>query len=383
MFEFYEKATVGNVVLHKDTALPISSLRSSLVQEVVRRLLNCREKLDVERKHEILSVFAQKMMNSGHSERSIKLTIVHGITKYLFKLEASKLNEKDQDFKPLYFNKYYREEERQVTKQMAKVNWYKKKNKDEKSLRGSKCGWKQRLPRQWKGSSRAQAPVRGMEYSSLMQVPSTEGGLLLQKLVTEEDRLAKLTGYNVKIVERSGVQLVRMFQRVFSPAVCHWKECPVCSTGDGKQNTRCRTHNIVYEAICCECERQVEEGILKKEDAGVYIGESGRTLLERAKEHVKAAKDLEENSFIVKHWLLRHQELKKPPQVRFVVKKPHSDALSRLVCESVCIEEYANMNSKAEWRSNRVNRLTVEIPEWLERKKRERQRRTRISLLKN
>ena len=234
-FEFFEKPTVGNVVIHRDTALPINSVRASLVQEVVRRLLNCCEDLNLKRKQEIISRFAQKMMNSGHSEKSIKLTIVHGVMKYICKRDDSRLDSSDPNFKPLYFGKEYREEERQVQKQMARANWYKKKG----CMGDSRPGWKQLLPKEWRGSSRAQAPLRGMNYSSMIQVPSTKGGILLQRLVTEEDKIARLTGYNVKVVERSGTQLVRLFQRVFSPAVCHWSECPVCSNSDGERSTGC------------------------------------------------------------------------------------------------------------------------------------------------
>ena len=171
------------------------------------------------------------MANSGHSERSIKLTIVHGVSKFMFKRSISKLNVEDSNFKPLYFGKEFREAERQLQKQMSKSNWYKIK----RCGGGSRPGLKQLLPKEWRGSNRAQAPLRGINYSSLVQVPSTEGGLLLQRLVAEEDRIARLTGYNVKIVERSGTQLVRLFQRVFSPAVCHWEECPVCSRCNGKK----------------------------------------------------------------------------------------------------------------------------------------------------
>ena len=48
MFKFFEKPTVGNQVLQKDTALPTSCIRASLLQETVRRLLNCSPNGDVE-----------------------------------------------------------------------------------------------------------------------------------------------------------------------------------------------------------------------------------------------------------------------------------------------------------------------------------------------
>ena len=66
-YEFYEKPTVPNRVLQRDTALDEATNRSSLNQEVVRRMLNCSLDLDVSRKREFLSVFSQKLVNSGFS----------------------------------------------------------------------------------------------------------------------------------------------------------------------------------------------------------------------------------------------------------------------------------------------------------------------------
>ena len=78
---FFEKSTVGNKVLHKDTALPVSCLRASLLQETVRRLLNCSESLDVAKKQEVLSKFGKKLINSGHSVKSARITVVQGVVK--------------------------------------------------------------------------------------------------------------------------------------------------------------------------------------------------------------------------------------------------------------------------------------------------------------
>ena len=120
-FQFYEKPTVGNMVLQKDTALPVSSLRASLLQETVRRLINTSPGLDTSIKQKILSKYAQKLINSGHSEMSTKIILVQGVTKYLYKVGLSKLNKSDKRYAPLYLSKHYREGERQIDKHMAKM----------------------------------------------------------------------------------------------------------------------------------------------------------------------------------------------------------------------------------------------------------------------
>ena len=207
-----------------------------------------------------------------------------------------------------------------------------------------------------------------MKYSSLLQVPNTTNGELMRKLIGMEVKLSRISGYNVKLVERSGTQLARLFQRVFTPPTCHWLECPVCLESDGTKPTKCRLSNIVYEGRCLTCVGLVGDGKLSNAEVGVYIGESGRTLAERSSEHVAAAKSIEEESFIVKHWIQAHPDLDEPPRFKFQVKKLHSDPLSRMVSESVLIESVGNLNSKSEWRNNKVVRLKVDNPEWIERK---------------
>ena len=92
----------------------------------------------------------------------------------------------------------------------------------------------------------------------------------------------------------------------------------------------------------------------------MYVGESSRTLAERAIEHVRGARALDRDNFITKHWVIQHPSLERPPRVKFKPIKTYKDALSRLVSKAVWIDFKANLNSKGEWRSNKVTRLKVE-----------------------
>ena len=103
--KFYEKPTIGNQVLNKDTALPTASLWSSLLQETVRRLINCSLDLEQTEKQRILSEYAIKLINSGHSVRSTRIILVQGVVKFLWKVEKSMLPVTDPEFQPLYLNK--------------------------------------------------------------------------------------------------------------------------------------------------------------------------------------------------------------------------------------------------------------------------------------
>ena len=101
--------------------------------------------------------------------------------------------------------------------------------------------------------------VTGMKYTSVVKIPNTNGAQLYKRLVAEENRLARLSGYNVKIVESSGLQLARLFPRTYKPTRCHWEDCTVCiECGDNP--SKCRARNLVYEGICIDCEEEVKAG---------------------------------------------------------------------------------------------------------------------------
>ena len=92
---FFEKPMCPNKVLQQDTALAESSIRASLTQEVVRRLKNCSFDLPNSEKQGILSLFAQKMINSGHSVFSTQYILVHGVVKYCELVRRSNLPQSD------------------------------------------------------------------------------------------------------------------------------------------------------------------------------------------------------------------------------------------------------------------------------------------------
>ena len=70
----------------------------------------------------------------------------------------------------------------------------------------------------------------------------------------------------------------------------------------------------------------------------MYVGESGRSIYERAGEHWADRQKLSEDSHMIKHWADSHGELKEPPQFKFKVVASFKDALTRQVSEAVRIE---------------------------------------------
>ena len=210
MFRFFEKPTVPNRVLQKQTALSEDCIRASLNQEVVRRLLSCSPDLPLCEKRDILSKFAQKLVNSGFSVASSRITLVHGVSRYLELVRNSKLSVKSPRFKPLYNDKSFRKFERILAKFESKSGWY----AAEKLI---KSEWRSKLPVEWRGSRPAQHKLPGMPFTSVLQVQNSKGGRLLKELAKIEPRLAKSTGYQVKLVEKGGRPLSHLFNKNLGP----------------------------------------------------------------------------------------------------------------------------------------------------------------------
>ena len=112
-----------------------------------------------------------------------------------------------------------------------------------------------------------------MEYSTLLQVPCTRNGRLAKAMIQQETNLARMSGYNVKIIEKPGTPLARLFQRIYTPETCHWNDCPACLNCPEGKRSKCRTSNIMYEATCLLCIKEAKDETRKEESVGKYIGE--------------------------------------------------------------------------------------------------------------
>jgi hypothetical protein len=106
---------------------------------------------------------------------------------------------------------------------------------------------------------------------------------------------------------------------------------------------------------------------------GIYVGESSRSIHERALEHVRDAQSFSVKSHIVKHWMTSHPSLPTPPEMEFSVTGMFKDCLSRQISEALRINHSKDvlLNSKGEYGFNSVSRLTVQEDVW-ERRERDR-----------
>ena len=394
VYTFYEKPMSSNQVMHQDSALPENMRVASLNAEVVRRMQNCSELLPVTERVVVLDRYAQKMSNSGYNLAYIRKRLIGGLKGYEGRLWKSKLDKTDKRWRALHESAGASWGTRWKKKLLGKSTWYKGGDKNGEASGDDKnhgsgdnrvnIRQKNRSRRKWEKLEwkTKEDTMKNKETTSVMFLEYTAHGELVRRLQTCEDRNSEVTNRRVKMVEQGGTQLRHLLPNTdpWSGSRCPRDDCPTCTQG-GKETRKdnCFRRNILYEARCGLCvdkrEQELKEEHGRKtkkkrkfgelfEEENVYVGETSRSIYERSKEHLKAGRERQENSFIAKHWQDCHPELQEPPEFRFKIVRFYKDPLSRQVGESVRIDMRVGvLNSKTMFSRNTLPRLVLEMSE--------------------
>ena len=116
-------------------------------------------------------------------------------------------------------------------------------------------------------------------------------------------RLESIIGFRVKVVERAGTSLRNTLPNTnpWSGSHCSRVECITCNQL-GEDMPACTTRSLVYENICLDCNPEaIQKGELKDanlEVPSVYVGETARSIQERAKEHWDGFRANDDNNHI-------------------------------------------------------------------------------------
>ena len=97
----------------------------------------------------------------------------------------------------------------------------------------------------------------------------------------------------------------------WGPPNCERLDCVPLGQGDDNR-LDCRKINLLYENRCEMCnttEKKEKGGQFLKAGKGIYVGETSRSLYERAREHESDRQKTSEESHQIKYWLSDHQDL--------------------------------------------------------------------------
>ena len=171
----------------------------------------------------------------------------------------------------------------------------------------------------------------------LEQTPNGELARCTKELL---QRLEPILGYRIRVVERTGSILKSLLNQtsIGKGLMCGRELCITCNQG-GEDIPACTRSSVVYENICTQCNPSaMAKGELREQAQGaqsLYVGESSRSIQERASEHLGAARRKEETSHMSKHQIMEHGGA--PPEFVFKVISYHKTPLNRQIKEAIMI----------------------------------------------
>ena len=126
VYVFYQKPMANSMVIQKRAAMPENMRVATLNQEVIRRMLNTSERLEIRHRLEVVDNYALKLVNSGYDLEYARKVIMGGLTGYERKLALS-LDRTNPKWKPLHQGAKFNSTGRKIKKTLAKTNWFKKR----------------------------------------------------------------------------------------------------------------------------------------------------------------------------------------------------------------------------------------------------------------
>ena len=356
LYRFFEKTTTSSMTVQMNTAMEENTKMMIVAQDLVRRLLNSKESLGAEERMRVVDGYAQKLLNSGYSQDQTRRILVRGIKGY----EGKVLRCKKEKWNLRRTSKESRGT-RSRKRMLQKSSWYKSRKKENMYAKTTS----QKGRRIKKSEAKTQ-----VEYRSVLFVERTPQGELSKRLRETISRLAPILGFNIKVVERTGSKLKDRFSQanLWEGESCGRDSCTTCLQ-EADFHVPCSRKSAVYENVCALC----NEGASRKEEirippetaASLYVGETSRTIRERAHEHwrdYRGSNKEQQRSHIYKHQELQHAGA----EARFVMRivEFHKSALSRQTAEAVRIRrrggEGSVLNSRSEYNRSYIPRLRLE-----------------------
>ena len=405
---FYQKPMKTSLQIMKGSAVSQHQKIQILANDIVRKLSNVNVGYVPEGEiGKVMEENIQELKLSGYSRREVIDITCSGLTGW-----KRKISRREKSGEGMYRPAGKTIVGRCKKKLLAKTNLYKARRKrgredeeeedlgERKKRRGNKeRSEEEKLRREKRNWINPKA-------KAVMFLPYTHNSQLAKNMREAESKLLELTGYQLKVVERCGMKLEDLLRKS-DPWVgmdCLRETCLHCRTKEKCKDIRkqsCTKRNLVYEIWCMECEekdiRRIEEradgdekrkkDLMEKMRVFKYIGETNRSVFERAYEHSKGIESLNSDSFMLKHSVDKHEGEKLNGE-RFGVKvlQYTRTSFERQILESVKIQENKEhhlLNSKSEYNRCAIPRLTSKIgekmyKEWREDEKMEKEEEMRI-----
>jgi hypothetical protein len=181
-------------------------------------------------------------------------------------------------------------------------------------------------------------------FTSVLWVPATPEGELLNRIKEKLERTIPPKGTRMKLVQKGGKMSITTVanNNQFNRKHCGRKMCQPCQKGGEEEGSKgqCYKGGIGYLGICDRCpDISKEQGLGEgKEQQALYIGESYRTLFRRSDDHFVAYKKKADKSWMWQHVKEEHQGIIRGDgrnDFKFKVTGKYKEPTVRIADESV------------------------------------------------
>jgi hypothetical protein len=82
LYMFFEKPMASSLVIQRCSAMPENMRMATLNQEMVRRMVNTSEMVEMDTRIQIIDEYCQKLCDSGYEREQMRRAVVGGLTRY-------------------------------------------------------------------------------------------------------------------------------------------------------------------------------------------------------------------------------------------------------------------------------------------------------------
>ena len=331
LYTFYRKPMATDRPILRKSAMPEGIVRSTVCNEFIRRFKNVSRDLPTNHIEQVTETYCQDLKRGGFPEEWIRETLQSAVKGYskMVRMEIEGKGRVNRDQKTGKIKR--------LAKKMSKSSWFKSSSSPKEDSQAGK---------------RRLAPKRNQKNIELVLfVPHMPGSDLKKEVQKMEELINGRTKFGrLRIQERVGRSLIESLgnKSPWKTKHCGRQNCQPCQTKEGS----CRQKNVTYKLTCQLC--------LADGKKSVYIGESHRSWWDRAANHERALRTLDEEYATVTHHLEFHPN--KSPSFSFKLDKSHKSSLQRQIYEAILIQEEKCdhlLNKRGEWGMNSVPEHTT------------------------
>ena len=290
------------------SAMPYKIKRTTLTQETIRILRNCRRDLPWEEKAAFLTDHSRRMKASGYAEKFREEVIISGIRGFEKMVEVE-----EAGGRPVNRARSWEQKTRSKKKKEKSITWHKSGGFD--------------VP---------------------LFIPCTPNGELAKRVKEAEARTSRGRPVRFKIVETGGIAIKNQLQKSdpWAGDNCGHEDCFPCQ---GENGGDCRRSSVTYQIVCLKC----QDGMV----VAHYKGETARNMFTRGREHMRQFNRRDKASCMWAHCVKYHES--RPVQFKMELTGTFSKSHRRQVAEGVQIRTFpgVTINRRSEWRLPAVSRM--------------------------